>query len=269
MPTSSAFCSPVEQSSAGIAFGRWRTRRSERCGPSSVRPAARSRSRPSASARRNRSSTSTAGSRPICASSAPESAMSACGKGPSSGSRSIIAASSRTSSARAAAIATPVSAICVSIASNQASVARVFGEQPVAAAHRLLVVERPLAMAGVDRQHQPVEEAPPVAGRPGEQRVHRRRQPDDAQPFEHVVGRLRRRAVDAHAPAGLAGPRAGRAGADLDRRRTGRRGRHGRRSRRRCLRARRRHRARGAGRARASAGKSLPADWSCRRRCRR
>ena len=46
--------------------------------------------------------------------------MSACGNGPSSGSLSIIAASSRTSSARAAAIATPVSAICVSIASNQA-----------------------------------------------------------------------------------------------------------------------------------------------------
>ena len=36
------------------------------------------------------------------------------------------------------------------------------------------IVERALAVAGIDRQHQPVEEAPAVAGRAGEQRVHRR-----------------------------------------------------------------------------------------------
>ena len=45
------------------------------------------------------------------------------------------------------------------------AVARLFGKQPVAAAHRLLVVERPPAVTRIDRQHQPVEEAAAV-GRP-------------------------------------------------------------------------------------------------------
>ena len=45
-PISSAFCSPVEHTLAGISLGPCPTTRSERCGPSSVRPAARSRSRP-------------------------------------------------------------------------------------------------------------------------------------------------------------------------------------------------------------------------------
>ena len=131
------------------------------------------------------------GSCPISASSVPERLRSACGKGPLSGSFSIIAISSRTISARAAAIATPVSAIWASIASNQARSRELLGKQPVAAAHRLFVVQRPLAVTRIDRQHQPVEEAPAVAGRPGEQRIHGRRQPHDAQPFEQVVGRFR------------------------------------------------------------------------------
>ena len=46
-------------------------------------------------------------------------AMSAFGNGPPSGSFSIIARIRCSSSIRAAAIATPVSAICASIASNQ------------------------------------------------------------------------------------------------------------------------------------------------------
>ena len=46
-PISSAFCSPVEAVPAGMSFGPWRTRRSEACGPTRVRPAARSRCEPS------------------------------------------------------------------------------------------------------------------------------------------------------------------------------------------------------------------------------
>ena len=42
---SSAFCSPVEASRAGMPLPAWVTARSDRCGPSSVRPAAASRAR--------------------------------------------------------------------------------------------------------------------------------------------------------------------------------------------------------------------------------
>ena len=57
-PTSSAFCSPVEPSAAGMSFWAWRTSKSTRCGPVSVRPAARSkaaRARPSARSSRSSS----------------------------------------------------------------------------------------------------------------------------------------------------------------------------------------------------------------------
>ena len=177
-PTSSAFCSPVEQSSAGMSFGRWRTSRSERCGPSSVRPAARSRSRPAASAARSSSSTSTAGRAADGLFGSPGERDArlrerAVVRQPGRSSPSAAA----TSSLRAAAIAVPVSAICASIASNQASSREILGKQPVASAHRLLIVERALAMAGIDGQHQPVEEAAAVGGRPGKQRVHGRRDP--------------------------------------------------------------------------------------------
>ena len=238
-------------------------------GPSSVRPAARSRSRPAASAWRKLSSISTAGAWPTIASSEPDRARSACGKG-LAGSLSIMAASSRTISARAAAMAVPDSSHLRLDRLEPGPVARSFGEQPVAAAHRLLVVLRAPAVAGIDRQHQPVEEAAAVAGRAGEQRVHRRRQPEHAQPFEQVVGRASacalmrtrrpasppgsRPAVPvpmSHGPVAAVEPRRGRPS-------------------RRCRpRARPRHRARGAGRAPASAARSLRAGWSCRRRCRR
>ena len=120
----------------------------------------------------------------------PASAMSACGNGPSSGSRSIMAAEqpdqfgARRGDRHAGLGHLRLDRL------EPGTVARVLGKQPVAAAHRLLVVERPLAVAGIDRQHQPVEEAPAVAGRPGEQRVHGRRQPDHAQPFEQVPRRI-------------------------------------------------------------------------------
>ena len=68
-------------------------------------------------------------------------------KRPVPGSLSIMAASSRTISARAAAIATPVSAICASIAVEPGAVARALRKQAVAAAHRLLIVQRALAVA--------------------------------------------------------------------------------------------------------------------------
>ena len=163
----------------------WRTRRSARCGPSSVRPAARSRVAAGGKRRAQQvSSTSTAGALadvPFERAVERDRRPAETGRRPAAWRSSP--ASSRTSSLRAAAIATPVSAICASIASNQAAVARILGEQAVAAAHRLFVVERALAMVGIDRQHQPVEEAAAVAGRPGEQRVHRRRHPDHAQRF--------------------------------------------------------------------------------------
>ena len=82
-------------------------------------------------------------------------------------------------------------------------VARVFGKQPVTSAHRLFIGERAAPVRRVDRQHQPVEEAAPVRRRAGEKPVHGRRQPHHPQPFLHGVGRARRRAVDAHAPAGF------------------------------------------------------------------
>ena len=44
-PSSSAFCSPVEERAAGICLARWVTARSWRCGPSVARPAAASRAR--------------------------------------------------------------------------------------------------------------------------------------------------------------------------------------------------------------------------------
>ena len=50
-------------------------------------------------------------------------------------------------------------------------------QQPVARAHRRLVARRMARMAGIERQHQPVEEAAPRRRRFGEQRIHRRREP--------------------------------------------------------------------------------------------
>ena len=71
-------------------------------------------------------------------------------------------------------------------------------------------------MAGPQREHQPVEEAPAARRRLGEQPVHGRRQPQHRKPFRQRIGRGRR-AVDPDLPAlGRVGERAG---ADLDARR--------------------------------------------------
>ena len=269
-PISSAFCSPVEQSSAGMSLAEWRTSRSARCGPSRVRPAARSRLRPDASAARSVSSTSTAGRSPTCCSTAPSSAIEARGNGPSSGSLAIIAdkqpheLAARRGDRHAGFGHLRLDGV------EPGPVARILGKQAVASAHRLFVVERPPPVVGVDGQHQPVEEAAAVAGRPAEQRVHGRRHPRHAQDLEHVLGRARVGAVDADAAARLdAGCDAGRAGADLGVAvGTGSRV-HARRSRppRRGGRCRRRRRV--SARGPATGRKQLRADWSCRRRSRR
>ena len=58
-------------------------------------------------------------------------------------------------------------------------------------------------MLGVDRQHQPVEEAPPLGSGTEKQPVHLRHQPDDAQMIGEGRGRADRLAVDPAAPRGL------------------------------------------------------------------
>ena len=70
-------------------------------------------------------------------------------------------------------------------------------EEAVARAQRPLERRDPRAVLGMDRQHEPVEEAAALAGRPAEQRVEVGRQPDEAQVFREGGGRGRRRAVDA------------------------------------------------------------------------
>ena len=97
-------------------------------------------------------------------------------------------------------MAMPSSAICVSIPDSQASSQPVLGQEAVARAHRALVVGRPPAMTGIDGEHHAVEEAAPVAAGAGEEPVHRRRQPDDAQEVQHLVGRLGRGLVDPDGP---------------------------------------------------------------------
>ena len=53
----------------------------------------------------------------------------------------------------------------------------VAGQQPVALAHRRVIAGRVHPVRRGQRQHQPVEEAPPLGGRLDEQPVHRRGQP--------------------------------------------------------------------------------------------
>ena len=143
-------------------------------------------------------------------------------------------------------------------------------EEPVAPAQRPLELADPRAVIGVDREHEPVEKAAPLARRPGEERIHRRRQPDDS----HMVGEGARRgdgrAVDAVSPlrAALAvAPASSPSRADAARR--------SRRLRPRAQSRRRRHVGRirrappGASPAPARTATALPGDWSCRRRSRR
>ncbi len=75
-----------------------------------------------------------------------------------------------------------------------------FLEQAVARAQRAFQRRDPARMATVDRQHQAVEEAPPLGGRAREQAVHRRRQPYHPQMVAERGGGIDRLAVDPAAP---------------------------------------------------------------------
>ena len=72
-------------------------------------------------------------------------------------------------------------------------------------------------MLGVDRQHQPVEEPPPLRCRAEKQPVHRRRQPHHAQMIAEGGGGTDRLAVDPAAPAGGGAFAAGRVDAGAER----------------------------------------------------
>ncbi|MNY37220.1 hypothetical protein D3C86_1717670 [compost metagenome] len=118
-PISSAFCSPVEPSAAGMAFCACTTSRSTRCGPDVVRPAARSR--PRAACQRcasiASSSAEVAGSAP--SSNKGVSDSSAAGKLPSSRLSAIKAWSDTRLSVRLRWMEAPSSAICASMAVSQ------------------------------------------------------------------------------------------------------------------------------------------------------
>ena len=82
-------------------------------------------------------------------------------------------------------------------------------QQLVPRAHRRFVARGVVRMAGLKRKDQPVEEAPTVARAAGEQPVHRRSQPQHAEPFAQRIDRGRR-AIEAHLPPlGRAGLRPG------------------------------------------------------------
>ena len=72
-----------------------------------------------------------------------------------------------------------------------------FLQQPVARAQAALQRRDAAGVLGIDRQHQPVEKAAPLRGRPDEQLIHRRRQPDHAQMVGEGGRRADRLAVDA------------------------------------------------------------------------
>ena len=75
-------------------------------------------------------------------------------------------------------------------------------EHPVARAQRPLQRVHPRAVLRIDREHEPVEKAAPVAGGAAKQRVEIGGQPDDAQVLGEGRGRGGRRAVDAADPRG-------------------------------------------------------------------
>ena len=78
------------------------------------------------------------------------------------------------------------------------------GQQPVAFAQGRFIAGRMAGMRGVERQRQAVHIPPPIAGRPGEQAVHRRRQPGHRQPFAEPR-RAAFRAIDPHPAAARIG----------------------------------------------------------------
>ena len=80
-------------------------------------------------------------------------------------------------------------------------IARAVFQQPRPLAHRGFIAGGGAGMAGIEAQHQPVEESPPSARAFDEQPVHRRRQPHHLHDVAQIGGALRRRAVQAHLTA--------------------------------------------------------------------
>src|SRR3984957_4911536 len=70
-------------------------------------------------------------------------------------------------------------------------------QEPVAPAQRPFELPDPRAVIGVDRQHEAVEKAAPLARRPRKERIHRWRQPDETHMVAKRARRGDRRAVDA------------------------------------------------------------------------
>ena len=107
------------------------------------------------------------------------------------------ASSRRTQSSRAAATATPSSSRLALDRVEPCGVAPALFQEPVASAQRPFELPDPRAVIGVDRQHEAIEKAAPLARRSGEQRIHRRRQPDETHMIAKRARRGDGRAVDA------------------------------------------------------------------------
>ncbi len=194
-PTISAFCSPVEECAAGACFGPCQTARSERCGPIER------------AAGQGVAAAIVAQTRPV--------AVFGHERGPALDRRLDLALKRKLRPGKGRGIVAPGGDQPLEPAHavepgrgdrdpefgrlaldrvEPGSVAPALLEKPVAPAQSPLELGDPRAVAGVDRQHEAVEKAAPLGRRPGEQRIHRRRQPDDA----HVV-RERARRGDGHA----------------------------------------------------------------------
>ena len=116
------------------------------------------------------------------------------GNGPSA---SAQARSSRCDSlAPAAATATPCAAMTSSSAASQAGSAGPSRNRRDALAQRLLIARDARGMRRIEPEHQPIEKPAPAAGPVDEQPIHRRRQPDDAEPLAECRLAARRLAVD-------------------------------------------------------------------------
>ena len=83
-------------------------------------------------------------------------------------------------------------------------VAHALFEQAVAVAQGPLKSVDAGSVVGIDRQHQPVQKAPPVPGRAGKKAIHGGRQPDEAQMVREGPGRADGGAVNAATPGGAA-----------------------------------------------------------------
>ena len=86
---------------------------------------------------------------------------------------------------------TPWSAIAISSAVSHSGSARLFGEQAIALAHRRFIARRIMAVARIEREHQPIQKPAPLPRRIAEKPILRGRQPDQRQPFakRHRAGR--------------------------------------------------------------------------------